>query len=153
MRMPPRSTGGSRRRRATRLASALLVGVLLALGASADSHAQLYRFGKNKVQFDRFEWQKMETEHFDLYFYPEEAELKPHVAGIPGEVWVVYIPNSRQVEIQELSSDGKWMATYIDPKNGNEYPIGEVSRDAEGNWKMPRPEIFQDWILILKNEK
>ncbi|MBU7004187.1 MAG: DUF4038 domain-containing protein [Theionarchaea archaeon] len=85
--------------------------------------------------------------------YPEEAELKPHAAGIPGEVWVVYIPNSREIEIQELSTDGRWMGTYIDPKNGNEYPIGEVEPNEEGMWKMPRPHIFQDWILILKNEK
>ena len=37
--------------------------------------AQLYHFGKNKVQFDEFDWQRLETEHFDVYFYPEEAEL------------------------------------------------------------------------------
>lgn len=37
--------------------------------------AQLYRFGKNKVQYDEFEWQRLETEHFSVYFYPEEAQL------------------------------------------------------------------------------
>lgn len=53
---------------------------LVLIVSCASAHGQLYRFGKNKVQFDRFEWQKMETEHFDLYFYPEEAELASFTA-------------------------------------------------------------------------
>ena len=64
---------------AVRTSSGLLAVLLVAFsGAPVDS--QLYRFGKNKVQFDRFEWQKLETEHFDLYFYPEEAELASFTA-------------------------------------------------------------------------
>ena len=47
---------------------------------AADSRAQFYRFGKNKVQYDEFIWQKMETKHFDLYFYPEEEELAAYAA-------------------------------------------------------------------------
>jgi len=27
-------------------------------------------YGKNKVQFERFEWKFLQTEHFDVYFYP-----------------------------------------------------------------------------------
>ncbi|MDF1543892.1 MAG: hypothetical protein P1R58_02180 [bacterium] len=36
--------------------------------------AQFY-FGKNKVQYTDFDWQVMETEHFRIYFYQEEAEI------------------------------------------------------------------------------
>ena len=42
--------------------------------------AQLYRFGKNKVQFDEFTWQRLETIHFDVYFYEEERELAAFAA-------------------------------------------------------------------------
>ena len=34
-------------------------------------HAQFY-FGKNKVQYTRFNWHVMETEHFRIFFYLEE---------------------------------------------------------------------------------
>jgi Tol biopolymer transport system component len=33
--------------------------------------AQTY-FGQNQVQYDRFDWQVLETEHFLIYFYPDE---------------------------------------------------------------------------------
>ena len=49
---------------------ALLAGGMLLAGAPADG--QLYRFGKNKVQFAEFEWQKMETPNFEVYFFAEE---------------------------------------------------------------------------------
>ncbi len=40
----------------------------------SSGHAQYY-FGRNKVQYNRFDWQVLKTEHFDIYFYPEMEEL------------------------------------------------------------------------------
>jgi len=37
--------------------------------------AQYLTFGKNKVQYDSFDWRLLESEHFRLYFYPAEEEL------------------------------------------------------------------------------
>jgi len=34
-----------------------------------------YYFGRNKIQYDNFEWKILKTEHFDVYFYPEMQEL------------------------------------------------------------------------------
>lgn len=34
-----------------------------------------YFFGQNKVQYEKFDWQVMKTDHFDIYFYPEEEEI------------------------------------------------------------------------------
>src|SRR5205823_1227485 len=34
--------------------------------------AQSY-FGQNQVQYDRFDWQVLETEHFQVFYYPSEA--------------------------------------------------------------------------------
>ena len=63
-----------------RVTCTVLAAAVLAVFMCTPGHCQLYRFGKNKVQYDRFEWQKVETEHFDLYFYPEEAELASFAA-------------------------------------------------------------------------
>ncbi|HEU4993188.1 MAG TPA: hypothetical protein VFT29_00120 [Gemmatimonadaceae bacterium] len=46
--------------------------VLTASVAAAPAGAQGY-FGQNQVQYDRFEWRQKETEHFLIYYYPEEA--------------------------------------------------------------------------------
>ena len=31
-------------------------------------------FGRNKVQYDDFDFKIIKTEHFDVYFYPEMSE-------------------------------------------------------------------------------
>lgn len=34
-----------------------------------------YYFGRNKVNYDNFDWHVLKTEHFDIYYYPEMQEL------------------------------------------------------------------------------
>ncbi|MEW6755983.1 MAG: hypothetical protein AB1505_34135, partial [Candidatus Latescibacterota bacterium] len=64
------------------LVVSVLAGLLVLPGTGA---AQLYRFGKNKVQFTDFDWRQMETPHFDVYFFPEEAELASYAARMAEE--------------------------------------------------------------------
>jgi len=64
---------------------ALLV-LLLAIAAPSTVEAQY--FGRNKVQYRTFDFQVLATEHFDIYYYPEEAEAARIVARL-GERWYV----------------------------------------------------------------
>ena len=43
-------------------------------------------FGRNKVQYRTFDFQILKTEHFDIYYYPEEAEAAAIVARM-AERW------------------------------------------------------------------
>lgn len=43
-------------------------------------------FGQNKVQYDEFDFSVMETEHFDVYYYPVEAEAAK-IVGQMAERW------------------------------------------------------------------
>jgi len=45
------------------------------LGPPHSARAQFLTFGKNKVQYNRFDWHVLESKHFRLYFYPEEEDL------------------------------------------------------------------------------
>jgi len=47
-----------------------LLGALL-IGAPAPLAAQY--FGRNKVQYEKFDFRIMRTSHFDMYFYPAES--------------------------------------------------------------------------------
>src|SRR4026207_1023395 len=38
-------------------------------------------FGKNNIHYDTFKWQWYETEHFRIYFYPEEQQHLERIAG------------------------------------------------------------------------
>ncbi|HTY38405.1 MAG TPA: BamA/TamA family outer membrane protein [Bacteroidota bacterium] len=49
----------------------LLVVLLVVQSASA----QFYYFGRNKVQYTRFDWKVLKTEHFDIYYYAEMKDL------------------------------------------------------------------------------
>lgn len=44
---------------------ALLIGTV----AIENLFAQYFAFGKNRVQYEQFDWRYIETEHFDIYYY------------------------------------------------------------------------------------
>ncbi len=53
--------------------------VVCALVMASPVHAQGY-FGKNQVQYDHFDWQVIETEHFLIHYYPSEARAAQDAA-------------------------------------------------------------------------
>ena len=61
----------------------LLVGVL-SLVVVPSARAQY--FGRNKVQYERFDFQVLRTPHFDIYFYPSERDAAS-VAARMAERW------------------------------------------------------------------
>ncbi|HHM24275.1 MAG TPA: hypothetical protein ENJ23_04460, partial [Bacteroidetes bacterium] len=52
----------------------LFLAILFVAGASGEAQAQYY-FGRNKIQYNQFDWHIIKTRHFDIYFYPEMEEL------------------------------------------------------------------------------
>jgi Tol biopolymer transport system component len=62
-----------------RLIRRLALGLLAAAGVSLPVHAQSY-FGQNQVQYDSFDWQVLQTEHFQVFYYPSEAKAATDAA-------------------------------------------------------------------------
>src|SRR5438270_12486848 len=62
----------------------LLFIVLLTFASTA--HAQY--FGRNKVQWEHFHFKVLQTEHFDIYYYEQEADVVNDV-GRMAERWYV----------------------------------------------------------------
>ncbi|HEX7878945.1 MAG TPA: hypothetical protein VF720_06015 [Candidatus Eisenbacteria bacterium] len=54
---------------------ACLVAPLALLLTPTPAAAQAISFGKNKIRYNNFEWRVRESDHFDLYYYPEEESL------------------------------------------------------------------------------
>jgi len=48
--------------------------------------ARAQYFGQNKVQYRTFDFQLLQTQHFDIYHYPEEAEAAK-IASRLAERW------------------------------------------------------------------
>jgi Tol biopolymer transport system component len=68
------------RRTAFPLAVALVALACLPGAASAQY------FGRNKVQYERFDWQILKTEHFDIHYYPDEEKAVREAARM-AERW------------------------------------------------------------------
>src|SRR3954447_6451037 len=51
-------------------AVAFLIGVTALLASPASAQY----FGQNKVQYKKFDFQILKTEHFDIYYYPAEQD-------------------------------------------------------------------------------
>src|SRR4030095_16210687 len=63
--------------------AAAVIGLAALAGASP---AEAQYFGQNKVQYEKFNFIVLKTEHFDIYYYPEE-EAGVKIAARMAERW------------------------------------------------------------------
>ena len=49
--------------------------------------AQAQYFGRNKVQYESFDWQVLHTQHFDIYFYSRPSGPPADLRGAMAERW------------------------------------------------------------------
>ena len=70
----------------TRAGVALAAAVILILVSEPAAHAQY--FGQNQVQYRHFDFKILKTQHFDIYYYPEEKATAEYLGRI-GERWWV----------------------------------------------------------------
>jgi hypothetical protein len=61
-------------------------GALAILAASSASPVSAQYFGRNRVRYESFDFRVLKTEHFDIYYYADEAEAIPLV-GRMAERW------------------------------------------------------------------
>src|SRR5690606_1615044 len=73
-------------------------GLLVALCVPGVASAQY--FGQNQVQYRPFDFRVMQTEHFDLYFYPEEEEAARDAARM-AERWYARFSNILEHTFEE----------------------------------------------------
>ncbi|HUO52074.1 MAG TPA: hypothetical protein VMT93_06130, partial [Gemmatimonadaceae bacterium] len=62
------------------LSAAAALAALAGAALSAPPAAAQGYFGKNQVEYHHFTWQVIETEHFTIHYYPEEAAIAMDVA-------------------------------------------------------------------------
>jgi len=65
-----------------RFSAVVCLVTLIASAAPADAQY----FGRNKVRYDHLDFRVLQTDHFDIYYYPEEEEATHHAARM-AERW------------------------------------------------------------------
>ena len=110
-----------RRSRMTKiLFLALAVAVVgLAPAVAAAQTPYVPYFGKNRVKYDKFDWHIYETEHFEIYFYPE---LEPHLERITS-----YLESAYQRISSELKHDLAERAKVVLFKTQSEFQQQDIS--------------------------
>jgi WD40-like Beta Propeller Repeat len=78
------------------MALVLAVSACLAPAATAQTQFAPY-FGKNAIRYDNFKWSTYQTDHFEIYYYPE---IEPHLERMAG-----YAESAYQHISSELKHD------------------------------------------------
>lgn len=77
--------------------------------------------------------------------------IVPYVAGVPGQVRIIYLPLVREVVVKGIEPGAGYQASYFDPISGKRTRLGSVRPNDVGAWSPPAPPyVGQDWILILE---
>ncbi len=87
------------RKALTSATMAVLVMLAVVFGAPTVEAQTQYipYFGKNQIRYDNFDWHTYQTEHFEIYYYPE---IEPHLERIAG-----YAESAYQHVSSELKHD------------------------------------------------
>jgi hypothetical protein len=105
-----------------------MLSLVLGLVASA-SGAAGQEFGRNKVQWENFDWRVLHTPHYNIHYYPIEAE---HVADAArmAERWNARLGREFQHTLTEL----KPIIFYADAPAfyGTNVPVGPIGQGVGG---------------------
>src|SRR5882672_6341859 len=69
-----------------RMRKFLVFALLLVTLLAANANGQY--FGRNKVQWEHFDFKVLQTEHFDIYYYDREADVVNDI-GRQAERWYI----------------------------------------------------------------
>ena len=106
----------SRRRGLARLpvaAAVVVAAVAFAPYLAAAQTAYIPYFGKNQIRYDNFDWQIYETDHFEIFYYPE---IEPHLERVAG-----YAESAYQHISAELKYDLAFKVSLILFKTSSEF--------------------------------
>ena len=116
------------------------------------------QIGLAKHLLERYPWHQFQPhlEWIEPHQTPENR-IAPYAAGIPERVRIIYIPSesswiawSGKLAVKGLEAGLTYHAFLFDPKTGAEHDLGAVSGNAQGDYFVPKPPVFQDWVLVLE---
>ncbi len=156
IRLLSRSGAWSRAGRRVRSGVWTLPFVTLLLLVPAATLAQYTPFGKNKVHYARFEWQVLESRHFRLYHYREEADLARQALELAEEGYVDLRARFahdvvRPIPLIIYSSHLDFQQTNVTPYFLPEGVAG-LTEFARGRVLVPFDGSLHDFRVTLRHE-
>ena len=129
--------------------------VALAIAVLAVTPADAQYFGRNKVQYEKFDFHVMDTEHYDIHFYPAES-LATRDAARMAERWYTRLSSTLQHEYA-----GKPLILYADHADFQQTNViggfieqgtGGVTEALRTRVVMPFTGVYADFDHVLGHE-
>jgi Tol biopolymer transport system component len=114
----------------------VVLAVLALLSSAVSANAQY--FGRNKVQYERFDFKVLNTEHFDIYYYPEE-EAAVQLAARMAERWHARLTKVLQ---HQLSGRQPLILYAAHPHFQQTNIIGEIGEGTGGVTESNRRRVI-----------
>src|SRR5262249_19086529 len=130
----------------------LIAGLALVLAPSA---VQAQYFGRQKVQYENFDWRVMTTTHFDVHYYPEEEPVTTDAARM-AERWDSRLSKAFQHEFKK-----KPLIFYADHPDFQQTNViggmlsegtGGVTEGLRNRVIMPFTGVYKDNDHVLGHE-
>ena len=106
----------------------------------------------------RYEWWRFGShpEWTDPMGSPTNVDA-PFAAGIPREVRVIYfynptVPWASPTQVCGLEDGVRYRAFFFNPRDGQEFDLGEVKASDDGKWTIPVQPEMKDWVLVLEHD-
>ena len=118
--------------------------------------AQFYYFGRNKVQYEKFDWKILRTEHFDIYYYGEMGNVAEIGANYAEEMY-----NELKVKMDHLVTRRVPLIFYnttIDFQQTNTTPglipegVGGFFEFLKGRVVLPSDGSLADFKHVIRHE-
>lgn len=115
------------------------------------------QLGLGRMLLEQFDWYKMKP-HPEWVNLPAAREDRHacYMAGIPGELRIMFYPVNvswtawkNELMITGIEEGVTYQVFYFDPKTGKKYDLGSTN---EKTYVVPKPPIFQDWVLVMVAE-
>ena len=107
------------------------------------------------LPFHRFEphpeWVKVDLRWgHEVYLIP----VRGFAAGIPGECRLIYVPmrwyHWDGPLVRHLEAGVRYQAAYVETNTLRRHELGEITGDANGEWRAPTLPHLYDWLLLLQ---
>ncbi|MGB2697886.1 MAG: hypothetical protein WBD28_08545, partial [Candidatus Zixiibacteriota bacterium] len=134
--------------------SLLLALILFAL-LWVDAFPQYY-FGKNKVNYTDFEWQVLTTQHFKIYFYPEEKEIAEIAGNLAEKSYKILEDKFNhhifdKIPLIVYSSSHYFQQTNVIPNLIPE-SVGGFTEFYKGRMVIPFNGSYADFERVIRHE-
>ncbi|MCK5033620.1 MAG: hypothetical protein KAS18_08295, partial [Calditrichia bacterium] len=127
--------------------------------------AQGFYFGRNKIQYNNFDWHILKTEHFDIYYYPEMEDVAEKGANFAEESYQILQTKfnhtiNRRVPLIFYSSHMHFQQTNITPGfipegvgGFFEFLKGRVVIPSNGNLNQFKKVIRHELVHVFMHSK